>query len=58
MKQQLKESAKVTNPLRRKRVRWGRNWTCVCGSGRKFKKCCLKDMEVLDSEDGNTIMEE
>lgn len=25
-----------------KRTRIGRNTTCPCGSGRKFKKCCLE----------------
>jgi uncharacterized protein YchJ len=28
----------ITNPLREV----GRNDPCVCGSGQKFKKCCLK----------------
>ncbi|MFL6864131.1 MAG: SEC-C metal-binding domain-containing protein [Allosphingosinicella sp.] len=25
-----------------KRTRIGRNATCPCGSGRKFKKCCIR----------------
>ncbi len=28
--------------LKRGRVRFGRNSPCPCGSGRKFKKCCLQ----------------
>ena len=58
MNQQSKESVEVTKPLRRKRIRWKRNWVCVCGSGKKYKKCCLKDIEALDSMDGNAIMED
>lgn len=58
MKQQSKESVEVTRPLHRKRIRWKRNWPCVCGSGKKFKKCCSKDMEALDLVDGNTVMEQ
>ena len=58
MNRQSKKSAEVTKPLRRKRMRWGRNWTCVCGSGKKFKKCCFKDMAALDAEDGNVITED
>jgi uncharacterized protein YecA (UPF0149 family) len=28
-----------------KRTKIGRNATCPCGSGRKFKKCCLSGAE-------------
>ncbi|MFZ1904447.1 MAG: SEC-C metal-binding domain-containing protein [Steroidobacteraceae bacterium] len=28
--------------LQRKRTRVGRNDRCPCGSGRKYKKCCLR----------------
>ena len=24
------------------KTKWGRNDPCPCGSGKKFKKCCLK----------------
>lgn len=48
----------VTKPIRRKRIRWKRNWLCVCGSGLKFKKCCMKDMQALDLLDGNIQTEE
>jgi len=30
----------VTNPL----LKWPRNFKCVCGSGKKFKSCCLKTL--------------
>ncbi len=29
------------NPLRADGTRVGRNDACVCGSGRKFKHCCV-----------------
>ena len=28
-------------PRQRKRMKIGRNDPCPCGSGKKFKKCCL-----------------
>lgn len=31
----------ITEPIRRDGPRVGRNDPCPCGSGRKFKKCCL-----------------
>ena len=30
----------VPNPL----LKWPRNFRCVCGSGIKFKKCCLNGL--------------
>jgi len=30
----------VENPL----MKWPRNYSCVCGSGKKFKKCCLNGL--------------
>ena len=30
----------------RKRKNWMRNQPCVCGSGKKFKKCCWAKMAV------------
>jgi uncharacterized protein YecA (UPF0149 family) len=35
-------------PAQRKAGRVGRNHPCPCGSGRKFKKCCLWRLK-LDS---------
>jgi len=28
-----------------KRKKMGRNKPCLCGSGKKFKKCCLKEIK-------------
>lgn len=37
------EQAKVLRPLsRRQRKRMLKGWTCFCGSGKSFKKCCWK----------------
>lgn len=44
----------VTMPIRRKRMRWLRNWNCLCGSGRKYKVCCMQDIESLTVVDGNS----
>ena len=40
----LKEMAVDPTPIQmaRKPPRVGRNEPCPCGSGKKFKKCCLK----------------
>ena len=35
------ESASVAQPVRRDAPRVGRNDPCPCGSGKKYKKCCL-----------------
>ena len=35
--------ASVMNPL----LKWPRNFLCVCGSGIKFKKCCLNGLARL-----------
>ncbi len=35
------EPVRVTQPIKREYPKWGRNWPCFCGSGLKFKKCCL-----------------
>lgn len=45
--------AGVTMPLSRKRMKWGRNWLCLCGSEKKFKNCCMKEMDVLTASDDN-----
>jgi Mlc titration factor MtfA (ptsG expression regulator) len=34
--------AAMARELKRGRPSFGRNSPCPCGSGRKFKKCCLK----------------
>jgi len=48
----------VTMPLQRKRLKWKRNWSCLCGSGKKYKKCCMGDIQKLDREDGNANITE
>lgn len=35
------ERAKTVGGTLVKRAKIGRNATCPCGSGRKFKKCCI-----------------
>ncbi len=35
------ETEPVAKPVRRGEPRVGRNDPCPCGSGRKYKKCCL-----------------
>ncbi len=44
----------VSMPIGRKRMRWMRNWNCLCGSGKKYKRCCMRDIEKLDVVDGNS----
>lgn len=38
----LKEMVLPLTPRQRKTMKVGRNDTCPCGSGKKFKKCCLE----------------
>lgn len=45
--------AGVTMPIQRKRVKWGRNWPCMCGSDNKYKNCCFKTTEDLTRQDDN-----
>lgn len=45
--------AGVTMPIGRKRIRWGRNWPCMCGSKKKYKDCCLDGTRSLTTSDGN-----
>lgn len=49
--------AGVTMPIHNKRTKWGRNWLCLCGSGKKYKKCCMKEIENLTASDGNAKVE-
>ena len=37
----LKQMGYAPTPVQRARKKVGRNETCPCGSGIKFKKCCL-----------------
>lgn len=34
------EKGYTGNPL----LNWGRNDPCICGSGKKFKKCCIHNL--------------
>ncbi len=43
----------ITMPITRKRARWNRNWPCMCGSGKKFKMCCMVEIDILTASDGN-----
>ena len=44
-------------PIRRKRVKWGRNWPCLCGSGKKYKHCCIDEINDFTMFDGNANVE-
>lgn len=46
----------ITMSIERRRMKWGRNWTCLCGSGKKYKNCCLGDIENLTIDDGNATI--
>jgi len=43
----------VTMPIKRKRIKWGRNMPCLCGSGKKYKYCCMNEMDSLTISDDN-----
>ena len=43
----------VTMPIERKRTKWGRNWPCICDSGKKYKNCCYDITEAMTRQDGN-----
>ena len=43
----------VTMPITRRRMKWCRNWPCLCGSGKKYKVCCLNEIESITASDGN-----
>ena len=45
--------AGITMPITRRRAKWGRNWPCLCGSGEKYKKCCLPELLSITASDGN-----
>lgn len=48
----------VTKPIIRKRIRWGRNWLCLCSSGKKYKRCCMGRINKLTSLDDNASIGE
>jgi uncharacterized protein len=41
----LRERAQVGRPVRSEKI--GRNDPCPCGSGKKYKKCCLKGEKIV-----------
>ena len=48
----------ITMPITRKRVKWGRNWPCLCGSRKKYKHCCINEIDDITQRDGNArVME-
>ena len=48
----------VTMPIGRKRIKWGRNWPCLCGSKKKYKNCCLDEIDDLTTYDDNAQVSE
>lgn len=50
--------AGVTMPIGRKRIKWSRNWPCLCGKDKKYKQCCMNEIEQLTRSDGNAIVGE
>ena len=50
--------ASVTMPIRRKRIKWQRNWNCLCGSKKKYKKCCIDEITNLTAQDGNAMVKQ
>jgi hypothetical protein len=48
----------TTQPIKRKRVKWNRNWKCFCGSDKKYKKCCWEEVEKLTVVDQNATVED
>jgi len=46
----------VTMPISKKRIKWNRNWKCLCGSNKKYKHCCMKDLDALTLSDGNMVV--
>lgn len=43
----------ITMPITRKRIKWNRNWPCLCGSEQKYKKCCMNEIDSITASDGN-----
>ncbi len=50
--------AGVTMPIRRMRTKWDRNWPCLCGSGKKYKRCCMNEINSFTASDGNASVTE
>lgn len=50
--------AGITTPIRRKRTKWERNWPCLCGSGKKYKSCCMDKITEMGYDDNNATVEQ
>lgn len=44
--QKMKEQMEVTKKIAAASEKQGRNEQCKCGSGKKYKKCCLEHKEI------------
>ena len=51
-------SGLTKNKVPRRSVRIGRNDPCPCGSGRKYKKCCLLNPRIASSEEKESVEED
>lgn len=47
----------VTMPISRRRAKWNRNWLCICESGKKYKHCCMDEINSFTAHDGNANIE-
>ena len=45
--EQRSEAGPAAGPARNSEFKVGRNDPCPCGSGKKYKKCCLKDEKIV-----------
>ncbi len=45
LKELLKEEVKAERVIKRNKI--GRNQKCTCGSGKKYKKCCLHKQQQV-----------
>lgn len=45
--EQRSEAGSAADPARNREAKVGRNDPCPCGSGKKHKKCCLKDEKIV-----------
>jgi preprotein translocase subunit SecA len=39
-----RSEAKKAEPIRNRQAKVGRNDPCPCGSGKKYKNCCMRTM--------------
>lgn len=48
----------IIMPIRRRRIKWGRNFPCLCGSEKKYKHCCMAEIDGFTLSDGNANVTE